>query len=271
MVNNNNNRPITFNNPIVSSSDYINRRKNRENLKFARNNFSTNRTTNLYTLKYDLKPEIKVKKPLCIKNDEDKLTTLYKYWKPEIYIATYQNYDTMINLLLEQATLNKNCYKCSDVPKTLYEGLTSEICYDDYFKKIHKPKNNCCNNSFNIKDIDLCASVGDSLYPYGNFNNNNPDVTRKLRHRLVLKCNEKKPCPTYIYCKCPPSQDNSYCKCGDYTVVFPFKDTFIKYVVSKDDKNFYDLINNPMDNNKFNLKKLYDNNKLKNIAEKEFG
>ena len=189
----------------------------------------------------------------------------------------------MINLLLEQATLNSDCYRCGDVPTTLYNGLTSEICYDDYFKKIYKYKNHCYHDpclynkcqSFNIKDIDFCASAGDSLYPYGNFNNNNPDVTRKLRHRLILKCDDKMPCPTYIYCKCPPGKDNCYCKCCDYTVVFPFKDTFIKYIVSQDDKNFYDLINNPTCNiNKSYcsyLKKLNDNIKFKNLAIKDFG
>ena len=277
------NRPLQFNNNIVSSSDYINRKKNRENLKFARNNFTYVRNTHLYTLECNLKSECYEKKPICFNSKNNNLSTIYKFWKPEVYIATYQNYSTMINLLLEQATLNSDCYRCGDVPNTLYNGLTSEICYNDYFKKIYKSKNHCFNdpcdystcNSFDIKNIDLCKSSGDSLYPYGNFNNNNPDVTRKLRHRLILNCHEKMPCPTYIYCKCPPDTNDCFCKCCDYTIVFPFKDTFIKYVVSRDDKNFYELINNPTGNkyNNYNsyLKKLNDNNEFKKLATHEFG
>ena len=272
-------RTLQYNNNITSSGDYINRKKNRENLKFARNNFDNTSKTNLYSLECNLKKECYIKTPVCFDKEEN-LVTKYKFWKPEIYIATYQNYNTMINFLLEQATLNSDCYNCGDVPVTLDNGLTSEICYDDYYKKINQVDSyNCYNYNFcsndcdklTVKDINFCETTDNILYPYGNFNNNNPDITRKLRHRLVLKCDDKMLCPTYIYCKCPPSQDNCYCKCCDYTVIFPYKNTFIKYIVPGDDKaNLYDFIRNPIHDSYKQYIELRNNKRLENISIKDF-
>lgn len=208
----------------------------------------------------------------CCKYSEHKKDKYKEICQPAIYIAVFENYSSMIDLLLEQATLDDKCYNCADVPITLNNALTSEFCFDDYFDSISKLTPHPCK-CLPIKSVDICKLENYVLYPYGHFNNNNPDVNKALKRKLILNCSKKDPCPTYVYCKCPPNETN--CKCCDYTVTFPFKDTFVSYVVSGcHGAKLYNLINNPGNNpNKtfyhYN-KKLGDNRKFQTMAINSF-
>ena len=170
---------------------------------------------------------------------------LKQSWCPIFYFAAFENYKTMIELSMEQATLNGDCRKCADVPSSLYTGLQSEFCYDDYFDSVSKLGNHPCK-CLPLRDVNLCKLKSGKLYPYGYFNNNNPNINRDLLRRVTLKCDKKKLCPTYIYCKCPPNAIN--CKCCDYTVTFPYQDKFISYKISGCNDKLYDFINNKCNN-----------------------
>lgn len=241
-------RTTQFNNPQFTSSEYTNRIKNRERLKYARSISTSCKNSNEFILNCMLKKEfieISNNKITCCNNDKSSTDTSF-VWQPAIYVAVFENYNTMINLLLEQASLDKQCYSCPDVPVTLNNGLTSEFCFDDYFKSVSKLSKHPCK-CLPIRDIDICQLESGKLYPYGHFNNNNPNINKGLRRKLILNCSKTELCPTYVYCKCPPNQIN--CTCCDYTVTFPFKDTFISYVVSGcNDKFLYNLMNNPGNN-----------------------
>ena len=246
-------RTTQFNNPQYSSSDFTRKIRNRETLKFARsvtNISNTSKITNQFSLSCMLGKkyvEVSNNEITCCNNNNPSLNSnTQQIWQPDIYIATFNNYNSMINLLLEQATLDNQCFSCPDVPITLNNALTSEFCFDDYFNSISKLTPHPCK-CLPIRDIDICQLESHKLYPYGHFNNNNPNVNKALRRRLILNCNKKEPCPTYIYCKCPPDQIN--CKCCDYTVSFPFKGTFVNYVVSGcKGKELWTLVNNPGNN-----------------------
>lgn len=238
-------RTTQFNNPQYTSSEYTNKIKNIERLKFARSIQNCKKYTDEFIIGCMLKKEpveISNNKITCCTNKLE--NTDIKYIdQPAFYIAIFENYTTMIDLLLQQAYLDKECSKCSDVPMTLHNGLTSEFCFDDYFKSVTRLSKHPCK-CLPIRDINICQLESQKLYPYGHFNNNNPNINKGLRRRLVLNCSKQELCPTYVYCKCPPDEIN--CKCCDYTVTFPFKDTFISYVVSGcQDKELYNLMNNP--------------------------
>ena len=233
-----------FNNSQSSCSDYTNKIKNRETLKFARSISSNDKTTHQFMLDCTLRKEyieISGNKTICCSNNNPALISdIKEIWQPAIYIAVFNNFNTMINLLLEQATLDKNCSDCADVPSTLNNGLTSEFCFDDKFNTISNLSSHPCK-CLPLHNIDICQVKSNTLYPHGHFNNNDPSVNKGLRRRLILNCNKKEPCPTYIYCKCPPNEIN--CRCCDYTVSFPFRNKTITYMISGCDEKIFNLIN----------------------------
>ena len=162
------------------------------------------------------------------------------------HVKAFENHKTYIELHKAHAIVGPNCNKCADVPVTLHHGLQSEICYNEYFKTINELKDHPCK-CINVHDIDYCKTKKGTLYEYGHFNNNTPDLTYNLHRKLYLCCNKRKPCPVYVFCKCPPNTDN--CKCCDYTVTFPFKDKFLHYTVSGcNNPDAYNEANNPLNN-----------------------
>lgn len=233
-------RTSQFNNKQYTSSEYTNKNKNIEILKYARSIINVEKETSEFKLDCMLK-----KYNLNENNCVDPSFVIM----PSIYLAVFENYKSMINLLLEQANYDKDCGSCPDVPTSLFEGLRSEFCYDDYFKSISENNNILCK-CIPFKDVDVCQVESGKLYPYGNFNNNNPNINKSLRRKLFLKCNERKICPTYIYCKCSQELIDSHgCKCCDFTVSFPFKNQFVNYVVSGcRDKILYEEANNETQN-----------------------
>ena len=131
-------RTFSLNTPNYSSSDYTQKIKNIERLKFARSLNTTSKKTNEFEISCALKAqtiEISNNEIQCCQYDPS-VNNLWT-WQPACYIAIYENYKTMIELLLAQAKLDKNCYDCTDVPVSLHNGLTSEICYDDYYESIY--------------------------------------------------------------------------------------------------------------------------------------
>jgi hypothetical protein len=265
-------RTLQYNNKQYIASDYINKKKNIETLKFAHSITNNNKETNSFYLKCQLE-----KKITKIQNDKivncDYSYDISHIIQPTPYIAFFNNYNMMINLLKEQASLDNNCYKCKSVPITLDEALASEFEYNNNFKILNSINNHPCKSSI-LKYEEQCKLFSKKLYPYGEFNNNNPDINISLRRKLLLNCDNKKPCPTKIYCKCS-SKDNN-CNCCEYIVTFPFKDTFLSYTVSKYTNEYlYNLIKNPGKNPNKNYnnykEKLNNNIKIKNLSILSFG
>ena len=254
-------RTLNTNTEKYTASELINKKKNLEILKFARSIETIPYKTNNFYIKNEcikqlceisnnelckypdtFTKEIKwcwqdvggklMKLPILIDVKDKTINNNIKWiHQPSFYIDVFKNYKMMINLLITQATLNKKCYTCLDVPSTLDNGLTSEINLQNLDK--------CCIPN----DVNFCDVLKNSLYPYGNFNNNNPNINYSLKRKLTLICDEKKLCPTYIYCKC--KECNVNCKCCDYTVVFPYKNTFLSYKVSGcNNPELYNLLNN---------------------------
>ena len=161
-------------------------------------------------------------------------------------IITFRNHSTLVELQKAQSINGPHCNGCPDVPVTLHNGLQSEICYNEYFNTVNELEHHPCK-CVNLHKIDLCKERKGKLYEYGHFNNNRPDLNYNLHRKLVLCCVERKPCPVYVFCKCPP--DTKDCKCCDYTVTFPFQDKFLHYTVSGcKDKKSYQKANNPHKN-----------------------
>ena len=86
-------------------------------------------------------------------------------WCPVFYFAVFENYKSMIELSMEQATLNKNCRSCADVPTSLYKALESEFCYDDFFNTITKQEGRPCK-CLPMNNVDLCKLKSGKLYRY---------------------------------------------------------------------------------------------------------
>ena len=161
-------------------------------------------------------------------------------------INTFRNQETLIELKKAQALNGPHCNGCPDVPVTLHNGLQSEICYNEFFNTINDLERHPCK-CVNLHKLDLCKERSGKLYEYGHFNNNRPDVNYNLHRKLVLCCQEREPCPVYVFCKCPPQTKD--CKCCDYTVTFPFQDKFLHYTVSGcTTKRSYNKANNPHKN-----------------------
>ena len=276
-------RTLDSNTQKYTASELINRKKNLEILKYARSIETLSNKTNNFIIKSQcIKQEIEIsnnelykipsvyrketkwgwqdiggklmKLPFIVNVKEQKNDNTKWIYQPSFYINVFKNYNTMINLLITQATLDKNCYDCLDVPSTLNNGLTSEI----NLEKVDK-----CGISH---DINFCDIKKDQLFPYGNFNNNNQNINYSLKRKLILKCDEKKLCPTYIYCSCNKSIEN--CKCCDYTVVFPYKNTFLQYKVTGcNNPELYNLFNNKGNNPNLSydkyLERLYEQQNIK--------
>ena len=208
-------RTISNQRETQNSSEFNKKRSGLARLKYARSIIDTDKKTNNFSL--------------CCNR-----------------IVTFQDYNSLIDLHKIQASVEPNCYECADVPVTLHNGLESEICYNEYFKTINELKNHPCK-CINLHKINLCKEEKGKMFPYGHFNNNNPSLHYNLHRKLILCCQERKPCPVYIFCKCPP--DTQDCKCCDYSVTFPFQDKFLHYTVSGcNDAKEYDDANNPMHN-----------------------
>jgi hypothetical protein len=164
----------------------------------------------------------------------------------DCYISVFQNYASLIKLLKREAELDKNCNSCADIPLTMLNGLESEICFDEFYETIDNfDENNC--KCLNVRSVNNCIEKLGKLYPYGHFNNNCKSPNISLKRKLFLKCHEKKPCPTYVFCKCRP--DAASCKCCDYNVVYPHNNKFISYTISGcDTPSLYNYFNNPTNN-----------------------
>lgn len=203
-------KPQTYN-----YSQYTERISGLERLKFARSIVGTDKPTRNFTL--------------C-----------------DNTISTFENHQTLMDLQTAQSINGPHCNGCPDVPVTLHNGLQSEICYNEYFRTINELECHPCK-CINLHKLDLCKERTGKLYEYGHFNNNHPDLNYNLHRRLLLVCKKRKPCPVYVFCKCPPRTKN--CKCCDYTVTFPFQDKFLHYTVSGcKTKKAYREANNPEHN-----------------------
>ena len=164
----------------------------------------------------------------------------------DCYISVFQNYASLIQLLKRQAELDRCCTSCADVPLTLMNGLESELCFDEFYETIDSLDDNNCR-CLNIRTLNKCIEKLGKLYPYGHFNNNCKSPNISLKRKLFLKCDNKEPCPTYVFCKCRP--DAPSCKCCDYNVIFPYNDRFLSYTISGcTTPRLYEYFNNPTNN-----------------------
>lgn len=210
-------RTTQFNNPQYTSSEYTNRLKNIERLKFARSIQNYKKYTHEFTINSiteKVADEISSNDIACCSNEIENTDITYTD-QDAFYIAIFENYSTMIDLLMQQSYLDKKCSNCQDVPMTLHNGLTSKFCFNDYFKSVYRLSNHPCQ-LLPIHDINICQLQTQTLYPYGHFNNNNPNINKGLRRRLVLNCSKQESCPICVYCKRPPDKTN--CRSCDHTV-----------------------------------------------------
>lgn len=279
-------RTLNTNTEKYTGSELTNRKKNLEILKYARSIETLSNKTNNFVIKsqcteqlceisnnklYKTPPVYKketrwgwqdvggklMKLPFLVNVEQEKNDNNKKWvYQPSFYIDVFKNYNSMINLLITQATLDKKCYDCLDVPSSLNNGLTSEI----NLYKIDK-----CGI---LDNINFCDVKKDQLFPYGNFNNNNQNVNYSLKRKLILKCDDKKLCPTYIYCEC--NKNIEYCKCCDYTVIFPYKNTFLQYKVTGcNNPELYNLFNNKGNNPNLTYDKYLERLEEEKIIKKE--
>ena len=218
-------RTISRKSETDSYNDYYQKKESTETLKFARSIINTKKSTDNFSICcYNCRP---VKSEQC-------------------YIAVFQSYASLIKLLKRQAYLDRKCTSCKDVPLTLMNGLTSEICVKDFYKSVDHYIDDDCKK-LTIQSVNKCTEILGNLYPYGYFNNNCKSPNISLKRKLFLTCDKKTPCPTYIFCKCPPNTPS--CKCCDYNVVFPFQNTFLSYTISGcQKKELYEYFNNPTNN-----------------------
>lgn len=161
----------------------------------------------------------------------------------DCYIAVFQSYASLIKLMKRQASLDKCCTTCKDVPLTLMNGLKSEVCYDEFYKTVDYYSEDGCAK-FSLDWTNVCAEKLGNLYPRGCFNNDCRSPNISLKRKLMLVCDKPDKCPTYVFCKC--KENAASCKCCDYNVVFPYKNRFLSYSVSGcNNKAMYEFFNNP--------------------------
>lgn len=130
-----------------------------------------------------------------------------------VQYKSYQDYLLTAKAYLRQ---NSNCDKCADVPKSIKESKYSELCYDDMYRHVHGCIVNHCQDCEKTLKIDNCVN---HLYPYGKFNNSQPNGQFAFPVKVVLdSCNDKKECAKYVYCKCP---DTMHKHCCYYKEVYP--------------------------------------------------
>ena len=218
-------RTISYKAETDSYNDYYEKKDSGTMLKYARSIVNTKKMTDNFSI--------------CCSNCTPVRSN-------QCYIAVFQSYASLIKLLKRQAHLDNKCTSCKDVPLTLMNGLKSEICIKDFYKSVDQYTNSDCEK-LKLQDVNKCTEKLGNLFPYGYYNNNSKTPNISLKRKLYLTCDKKKPCPTYIFCKCPA--DAPSCKCCDYNVVFPFNNTFLSYKISGcQTPELYEYFNNPTNN-----------------------
>lgn len=181
----------------VSSSDYNDRIKGLNLIKYARNKD-------------------------YFKKDEN-FTINYNTWN----IQYFKSYKDFINIAKAFFIINPDCNLCPDVPIDLKQGLNSELCYDELLEHINNCNSHPCKKCDIILKLDICKNLKHILYPYGHFNNDCLGRHFKFPVKINIQCCKSQLiCPDYHFCKCPAFWNEKCCK---YEVMFPSETKFIYY------------------------------------------
>ena len=134
----------------------------------------------------------------------------------KLEVVYFKSYQEFINATRSYLKNNPNCYQCADTPSSIVDGKNSEICYDELYKHIKDCTLDYCNQCEKILKMNDCL---EGMFPYGHFNNENPEPVFSFPAKVKIdECGEKKKCPQYVYCKCPPNMTQ---KCCYYDELFP--------------------------------------------------
>tara|TARA_X000001036_G_scaffold439750_1_gene492096 strand:+ start:1101 stop:1880 length:780 start_codon:yes stop_codon:yes gene_type:complete len=153
----------------------------------------------------------------------------------KLEVVYFKSYQEFMNTTRNYLKHNPYCFECADVPSSLIDGLESELCYDELYAHVRDCTLDYCNQCEKILKTNDCL---EGLFPYGHYNNNDKPDTFMFPTKIKLdECGEKKTCPKYVYCKCPPKMNE---KCCYYEELFPsqFKHVnVVKHPSKKENKH----------------------------------
>ena len=178
-------RTITLNNPNYTYNELYNKKNGLEMLKTIRNTECISKYTDNYLI-----------------NDQ---TAAF---------SNYKNYNIFYNIANAYGEINILNNNCESIPRTLGEGVKTEVTYDE-IANIHYDTNNCKELIYNYNN---CLPNG-ILYPYGRYNNNIMNQNIFIHGKISPYICGKLECKQYEYCKCQNIHNNT--KCCSYKYFYP--------------------------------------------------